>query len=647
MSCIEKISGKTLINGDYINGKRAQDAEYVDDVPFCFEFSFRLDTTLGDGSNDFSIPLSTASNPDFVVQWGDGVVETITDSSVASLTHTYSSSGQYDVIITGSFGVQGFGQGNTTHIEKVTSILSWGSPFTFLSKLENFSNVSSIQATDYPIGISGLRLFAGCVNLNADLSFWKDNFGVYTGVGEEFGNCFAGCTSFNGSLSGWKVNNSTRQMFSNATSFNQDLTMWDVSNVYDMNLMFDGATAFDFNNINGWQFRDGCTATNMFDNRYTIGTYTQAEIAKVADLWESFDFPTQGENVDATSFMRGSGGVFTNMILPKGSFPDADIAINNLVAKGWTDISPITQPTLKLLLDTSLGGNTVTFPSTIGNNRIIDWGDGTWERIVNTADPSHTYSSTGQYTCTMAVGFGSFRFQGQFAPYTGVSQLIEVTDTEGLTSSGSGSSFGGCTNLTFISDEFLSVTTDLSDLVYGCTSFNQDISGWDVSGVTDMNAMFQDATLFNQDISGWQVGGVTDMSSMFRGASAFNQDISGWDVSAANTLGLMFFTATSFDQNLGPWQFKNSANVTLFLFATSISNANLANSIIGWNSNPNQGVGVNWDNLTSGKTLSESATVAVDGYDGAAGKSAYDNIILATGSGGLGWTGNPNITWVA
>ena len=46
-------------------------------------------------------------------------------------------------------------------------------------------------------------------------------------------------------------------------------------------------------------------------------------------------------------------------------------------------------------------------------------------------------------------------------------------------------------------------------------------------------------------------------------------------------------------------------------------------------------------------TLSESATVPVDGYDGAAAKSAYDNIILTTGSGGLGWTGNPFITWVA
>jgi len=642
MSCIKKISGKTLANADSINARLAADVENVDGVPFCSEFSFRLDTTLGDASNDFSIPLPSTVTPDFVVQWGDGVVETITDSSVASLTHTYSSSGQYDVIITGSLAGE-FGRGNTTHIEKVTSILSWGSPFTLLSRLQNFSNLSSIQATDYPLNIVGAFLFAGCDSLNADLSFWNDNFAAGFGG---FESCFSGCTSFNGDVSGWSITDNAQNMFRLCTSFNQDLTMWDVSTVTSTQFMFYDADAFDFNNINGWQFADGCDASDMFNNRYGIGTYTQAEIAKFADLWESFDFPTQGENVNTAVFMTDTNQ-FEQMILPKGSFPDADVAIDNLVAKGWTSAGNITQPTLKLLLDTSLGGNTVTFPSTSGNNRIIDWGDGTWERIVNTADPSHTYSSTGQYTCTIAVSGGSFVFQAQFAPYTGVSQLIEVTDTEALTSSGLGSSFGSCTNLTFISDEFLSVTTSFRDLLRGCISFNQDISGWDVSGATNMNSMFYDATSFNQDISGWQVGGVTDMSSMFFGASAFNQDISGWDVSAANTLGAMFFTATSFDQSLGPWQFKNSANATILFFATSISNANVANSIIGWNSNPNQGVGVNWQNLTDGKTLSESATVAVDGYDGAAGKAAYDNIILATGSGGLGWTGNPNITWVA
>jgi len=77
-----------------------------------------------------------------------------------------------------------------------------------------------------------------------------------------------------------------------------------------------------------------------------------------------------------------------------------------------------------------------------------------------------------------------------------------------------------------------------------------------------------------------------------------------------------------------------------------MSDSNIANTIIGWNSNPNQGTGITWTAMTS-VTLSESATVPVDGYDGAAAKSAYDNIVLTTGSGGLGWTGNPGITWVA
>ena len=612
MSCIAKISGKTIVNADSINGRFAAEVKYVDDVPFCLEFSFRLDTTLGDGSNNFSIPLPPTVTPDFVVQWGDGVTETITDSSVASLTHTYSSSGQYDVIITGSLGGE-FGRGNTTHIEKVTSILKWGSPFTAFSRLQNFSNLSSIQATDYPVNISGISLFAGCENLNADLSFWKTDSYI-----DSFTACFSGCTSFNGDVSGWSVSGSTLNMFRNCTSFNQDLTMWDVSAVTIMQTMFFGTDSFDFNNINGWQFGDGCDASSMFDGRYGIGTYTQAEIAKFADLWESFDFPTQGENVATSSFMINTSSL-EQMFLPEGFFPDADVAFNNLAAKGWTGVSDLSQPSLKLLLDTSLGGNTVTFPNTTGNNRIIDWGDGTWERIGNGVDPSHTYSSTGQYTCTIATNI-SMTFQSAVA-FVGVPQLIQVTDTEGITDVSSADSFGGSANLTFVDEAFLSYKENLQSLLNGCTSFDDDISGWDVSNVTNMSFMFRDATSFNQDISGWSVSNASNMSLMFRGC-------------------------TSFDQNLGAWQFKDFANISQMLFSSGISEANFANSIIGWNSNSNQGVSVNWGVIAS-ITLSESATVPVDGYDGAAAKSAYDNIILTTGSGGLGWTGNPFITWVA
>ena len=77
--------------------------------------------------------------------------------------------------------------------------------------------------------------------------------------------------------------------------------------------------------------------------------------------------------------------------------------------------------------------------------------------------------------------------------------------------------------------------TDMSLLFNGNTTFNQDISSWDVSNVTNMEGMFDGlesgGTPFNQDISSWDTSKVTQMGVMFRYAYAFNQDLSSWDVS--------------------------------------------------------------------------------------------------------------------
>ena len=63
------------------------------------------------------------------------------------------------------------------------------------------------------------------------------------------------------------------------------------------------------------------------------------------------------------------------------------------------------------------------------------------------------------------------------------------------------------------------------------SSFNQDISGWNVSNVTNMSGMFEGVKSFNQPLNDWDVSNVTDMYSMFYHARSFNQDLSMWCVS--------------------------------------------------------------------------------------------------------------------
>ena len=62
------------------------------------------------------------------------------------------------------------------------------------------------------------------------------------------------------------------------------------------------------------------------------------------------------------------------------------------------------------------------------------------------------------------------------------------------------------------------------------STFNGNITGWNVSSVRNMRNMFAYATSFNQPIGNWEFPNVENMSGMFSGATSFNQDLSEWDL---------------------------------------------------------------------------------------------------------------------
>jgi surface protein len=97
-------------------------------------------------------------------------------------------------------------------------------------------------------------------------------------------------------------------------------------------------------------------------------------------------------------------------------------------------------------------------------------------------------------------------------------------------------------------------------MFFMASSFNSDISNWDVSAVTDMFDMFEGASSFNSDISNWNVGRVTKMKFMFNGALSFNSNLSNWNIAQVTDMGDMFNEASSFNQNLCPWGSKLPSN---------------------------------------------------------------------------------------
>ncbi len=160
----------------------------------------------------------------------------------------------------------------------------------------------------------------------------------------------------------------------------------------------------------------------------------------------------------------------------------------------------------------------------------VDWGDGsTVETITafNQSEVTHTYSTAGTYTVIIDGQIEGFGFTEKGSHDS--KKLIDIKNwgSVKLHNNDGQLSSTSLTTLTATDEPNLSSLTNFCGMFLGSTSFNGDISAWDVSNITNMQDMFYQVTSFNQNLSGWDVSNVVNISGMFSGATSFNQNLSG------------------------------------------------------------------------------------------------------------------------
>lgn len=360
-----------------------------------------------------------------------------------------------------------------------------------------------------------------------------------------------------------------------------------------------GSLTMTLTNIELTNFDTSCEVTDEGG-----GTVTDTGIC-----WSTNPNPTIADNFKSS----GSGGVgpFTVDILDiDGLLNDTTYyfrayatnlygqSYSNQVVQTTSYVPLITEWTTTIPFDSIELMRTNIFAVAVSIDAWVDWGDGSAiENFVGTDasllnNMSHTYDVAGTYEVKVsgeyprpAMGsqdelieikqwgtqiwkslgscFDGANFMNCTATDIPVFDVIELNLRAGFTSMFRRTiGFGGpfVANPSFASWNVSGI--EEFDNMFRSTSFNQDISSWDMSSATDIGAMFAFCPLFNQDISGWNVSNVTSFSTLFRQATSFNQNLDSWDVSSGNLFISTFQGSNVTLSTLSSWDMTSATNVS-------------------------------------------------------------------------------------
>ncbi len=186
--------------------------------------------------------------------------------------------------------------------------------------------------------------------------------------------------------------------------------------------------------------------------------------------------------------------------------------------------------------------------------------------------------------------------------------------------------FRGCSNMTLTATDVPNTAsvTDMSVMFGGCGTFNQALpEGFTTAGVTNMSFMFWNCTAYNQALpTSFNTTNVTNMSAMFSGCTAYNKALpANFNTTRVTDMSYIFSGATAFNQSLAGFQLNANVNLGNFLDNTALSVANYDATLTAFNAQNVMG-----------------RTMGATGLKYCAAETDRDNLVLATASGGKGWT---------
>ncbi len=427
---------------------------------------------------------------------------------------------------------------------------------------------ATVDGTEYTIVDNALlRQYVaedrqGAGGFNLDLDF------VCTTLVTDMQGLFNNHRTFNAPIGDWDTRAVTdlRFLFRNARAFNQPIGDWDTSAVTDMTQLFQGATAFN-QDLGDWDVSQVTSLGATFEGaeafNQDLGDWNVSRVQTMTGTFNgarAFDQDISDWDVSSVVFMA--------TLFSDASAFDQDIS-------GWNvrNVRDCRQVACELaanrrprfscnqecLLTRHANGVTVTLhprirsqaiqnPSTyVGQQEIVD---GIEYTIVDEAKLRELVAADNtDAKCTTLVTSMNQMFQNK----TSFNEDISDWDVSRVTSMSEMFENASAFNQP-LGDWDTSRVTTMGAMFRNATAFNQDIGDWDTSRVTNMTFMFRDARVFNQPLGDWDVSRVTNMNNMFENASAFNQPLGDWDTSRVTTMSLMFSNAWRFiNQDLNGW----------------------------------------------------------------------------------------------